>query len=88
MVNITFNRYIGFVGTIALAVFLGNSAHTLVFTPKVELSQPSYYPETCVGFPKNRPDLEWRVRKLTQDRVVFENGVSIYREAAIVQGKC
>lgn len=74
--------------TITLGVFIGNSAHTIMFTPTVELAQPNYYPETCVGFPKNRPDLEWSVKKLTQDRVVFENGVSIYRDAAVIMGDC
>jgi hypothetical protein len=82
------NQVLGFLFIIALAVFIGNSAHSLVFTPKVELAQPSYYPETCIGFPKSRPDLEWGVDKITADRVIFDNGVSIYRDAAIIMGDC
>lgn len=74
--------------TISLGVFIGTSASTLMFTQDVELAQPDYYPDTCVGYPKHRPDLEWKVQKLTKDRVVFENGVSVYREAAIIMGDC
>ncbi len=72
--------FAGFIGFIVL------SLNTMMFTPRVIVEDHFVRPIKCVGGPKARPDIQWPVKYISANKVMFNNGNELYRNAVHLNG--
>ena len=83
--DVTFNRrLIVSMGALLLTLTVWSG----VTTPTIKLHPPAYETTGCVGHPKYRPDINWRVISIGNGKVQFENGHNLYTNAVVLKGNC